>query len=94
MESSFYENIITVSNGDSNLVLVNKNYALHSDYEPNDLVLPNVLALDHKQNQNIYLRKEAAIHLEELFSAAEQEAGIIFISTKWLSFVRNTSFII
>lgn len=77
---SFYQNILTVSNPDSILVLVNKNYALHSDYEPNDLVLPNVLALDHKQNQNIYLRKEAAIHLEELFEAAQNEAGITLLA--------------
>ena len=80
LESSFYENVITVSNGDSKLVLVNKNYALDSSYAPSDLVLPNVLALGHEQNKTLYLREEASQHLEQLFSAAEQEAGLIFLA--------------
>ena len=80
LESSFYENVITVSNGDSKLVLVNKNYALDSSYAPSDLVLPNVLALGHEQNKTIYLREEASQHLEQLFSPAEQEAGLIFLA--------------
>ena len=80
LESSFYENVITVSNGDSKLVLVNRNYALDSSYAPSDLVLPNVLALGHEQNKTIYLREEASQHLEQLFSAAEQEAGLIFLA--------------
>ena len=80
LDSSFYENVITVSNGDSKLVLVNKNYALDSSYAPSDLVLPNVLALGHEQNKTIYLREEASQHLEQLFSAAEQEAGLIFLA--------------
>lgn len=80
LESSFYENVITVSNGDSKLVLVNKNYALDSSYAPSDLVLPNVLVLGHEQNKTLYLREEASQHLEQLFSAAEQEAGLIFLA--------------
>ena len=80
LESSFYGNVITVSNGDSKLVLVNKNYALDSSYAPSDLVLPNVLVLGHEQNKTLYLREEASQHLEQLFSAAEQEAGLIFLA--------------
>ena len=34
----FYENIIQVENPDSLSVLVNKNYILPEDYEPDDLV--------------------------------------------------------
>lgn len=79
---TFYQNVITVSNPDSMLVLVNKNYALSEDYEPSDLVLPNVLSTDYNQNQNqnIYLRKEAAIHLEQLFYAAQNEAGLTLLA--------------
>lgn len=80
LESSFYENVITVSNGDSKLVLVNKNYALDSSYAPSDLVLPNVLELGNKQNTTVYLREEASQHLEQLFNVAEQEAGLIFLA--------------
>ena len=77
---TFYQNVIAVSNPDSMLVLVNKNYALNEDYEPSDLVLPNVLSTDYNQNQNIYLRKEAAIHLEQLFYAAQNEAGLTLLA--------------
>lgn len=77
---SFYQNILTVSNPDSILVLVNKNYALSSDYEPSDLVLANVLSIDHNQNHTIYLRKEAATHLEKLFESAKNEAGLILLA--------------
>lgn len=78
--TSFYKDIVTVSDGDSKLVLVNKNYALDSSYTPTDLVLPNVLAIGHQQNTNIYLRQEAAHQLEQLFSIAEKEAGLIFLA--------------
>ena len=57
VESSFYENIMTVSNPNSELVLVNKNHALDSKYVPSDLVLLDVLGLGRKQNTTIYLRK-------------------------------------
>lgn len=77
---TFYQNVITVSNPDSMLVLVNKNYALSEDYEPSDLVLPNVLSTDYNQNQNIYLRKEAAMYLEQLFYAAQNEAGLTLLA--------------
>ena len=77
---TFYQNVITVSNPDSMLVLVNKNYALSEDYEPSDLVLPNVLSTGYNPNQNIYLRKEAAIHLEQLFYAAQNEAGLTLLA--------------
>lgn len=77
---TFYQNVITVSNPDSMLVLVNKNYALNEDYEPSDLVLPNVLSTDYNQNQNIYLRKEAAMYLEQLFYAAQNEAGLTLLA--------------
>ena len=76
----FYQNVITVSNPDSMLVLVNKNYALSEDYEPSDLVLPNVLSTGYNPNQNIYLRKEAAIHLEQLFYAAQNDAGLTLLA--------------
>lgn len=78
--SSFYKDIVTVSDGDSKLVLVNKNYALDSNYAPIDLVIPNVLTLGHQQNTSIYLRQEAAQQLEQLFSIAEKEAGLIFLA--------------
>ena len=63
----FYENIIQVENPDSLSVLVNKNYSLPEDYEPDDLVFLEVpLYNNDKSNEANYLRKEAADALKEL----------------------------
>ena len=80
VEPSFYENIMTVSNANSQLVLINKNHALDSNYVPSDLVLLNVLGLGRKQNTTIYLRQEAAAQLEKLFNAAKQEQSLVLLA--------------
>lgn len=49
--------------------LVNKENALELDYEPNDLVRPNVKA----SKNYIYLSECAAEHLETMFNAAKTE---------------------
>ena len=88
LESSFYENVITVSNGDSKLVLVNKNYALDSSYAPSDLVLPNVLALGHEQNKTIYdslikdLENYESVKMKTRFGYTNVDKGIV---SKFLS---------
>lgn len=79
-EIIFYENIATVANGDSTLVLVNKNNVLDSTYAPTDLVLPDVLVIGHQQNRTVYMREEAAYYLEQLFEAAYDEAGLVFLA--------------
>lgn len=53
------------------LFLVNRDYPLSRDYEPSDLVTPDVLCA----YQGITLRAEAAKALEQLFQAAEDEEG-------------------
>lgn len=53
------------------LFLVNRDYMLHQDYKPDDLVKPNVRCT----YSNITMRKEAAQALEALFAAAREEAG-------------------
>ena len=57
------------------LYLVNKDNKLPADYEPSDLVLPKVKTRKKSLQDKIYLRQEAAIKLEEMFRAAETEAG-------------------
>ena len=53
------------------LMLVNRDYPLASSYVPEDLVYPNV-----KHSSSSYqMRADAAAALEELFSAAKEEAG-------------------
>lgn len=59
-----------------NLFLVNRTYTLPSSYEPDDLVRPNVrLAID-----NVLMRESAARALEEMFTAAQQEAGLTLVA--------------
>ena len=53
------------------LFLVNREYAITSDYVPGDLVKPDV----RKTNSDITMRAEAAHALEALFAAARKEMG-------------------
>ena len=59
-----------------NLFLINKDYAISSDYVPNDLEKPNV----QMTNSNIKMRKEAALALEEMFRAAKEEKGYTLVA--------------
>ena len=59
-----------------NLFLVNRDYTIASDYVPNDLVKPNV----QMTNNQIRMRAEAAAALEEMFSAAKEEAGYTLVA--------------
>jgi len=82
----FYE---LVENPFEILVLVNKNYALPSDFEPNDLVVPDVRFPFEEDDPKKQLRKEAAHALEELFSAAENEGHMLFAQSGYRSFDRQ-----
>ncbi|HDR6318676.1 TPA: M15 family metallopeptidase [Bacillus thuringiensis] len=64
---------ITITIPNAMDVVVNKNRKLPSEYKPNDLIVPNVkFAFDGIQEKS-YMRKEAAIALEKLFSLAKQD---------------------
>lgn len=54
------------------LALVNREYLISEEYEPDDLIKPNV---SHTSSA-ILMREEAAHALEALFAAAREEAGI------------------
>lgn len=53
------------------LFLINRDYAISADYEPDDLVMPNV----QRTSSSIKMRKDAAEALESMFQAAKDEAG-------------------
>lgn len=59
-----------------NLFLVNRDYVLSSDYQPDDLVKPDVRCT----YSNTTMRKEAAEALEQMFAAAKAEAGYTLIA--------------
>jgi zinc D-Ala-D-Ala carboxypeptidase len=58
---------------DSITVLVNKQFKLPDNYEPKDLVYPNVAFTFKEQSEKRKMRKEAAKALEELFDGAKKD---------------------
>ncbi|WP_238672896.1 D-alanyl-D-alanine carboxypeptidase family protein [Turicibacter sanguinis] len=69
---NFYKEITVVKFPKSLNVLVNKNYRLPDNYEPDDLVLLDVpLYRNNTENEGNYMREEAAEALKSLFSEAE-----------------------
>ena len=72
------DEIVSVGVFDSNsiTVCVNKERNLSSDYEPQDLVLPNIrMAVS---SDKLYMRSEAATALEKLFNAAEEDGIYLY----------------
>lgn len=57
----------------SSAVLINKQFALPDDYEPKDLVYPDVRFTFKEKIEKRMMRKEAAEALEELFAGAEKD---------------------
>lgn len=77
---------VIVKNTEDILVLVNKERNLPSDYEPKDLVVPNVNFSFTEDIDKRYLRKEAAFALEELFKAGKQENIILYAVSGYRSY--------
>lgn len=75
-----------VKNVDDILVLVNKKYALPSDWEPKDLVEPKVNFSAKKGSEVRKMRKPAAKALEELFSQAKSDGVNVFAVSGYRSF--------
>lgn len=88
----FYQDIQVVDNPDSLSVLVNKNYSLPEDYEPQDLILLDVpLYNEDVNNEGNYLRKEAANALKNLFSAAFKEGHELIARSGYRSYETQVS---
>ncbi|MCS7463762.1 D-alanyl-D-alanine carboxypeptidase family protein [Paenibacillus doosanensis] len=62
-----------VAKPDSVSVLVNKQFALPSNYEPADLVYPDVPFIFKEKIEKRKMRKEAAAALEKLFAGAKKD---------------------
>ena len=65
-------------------VCVNRKSTLSSDYKPTDLVLPDVRAVN--SSNRLYMRKEPASALEELFKAAEDENYYLYAVSGYRSY--------
>lgn len=80
-----------VVNVDSILVLVNKQRNLPADYEPEDLVKPNVPFPFSGDEPRMKMRAEAAIALEELFAEAKNLSLDLFATSGYRSYDKQKS---
>lgn len=69
------------------LFLVDKQRALPSDYEPSDLVIPNVKS----DRWTFYLRKEASTQLEKMFNSAKADGVNLVLISAYRSYDTQTS---
>lgn len=80
---------ITVTNPTDQLVLVNKHHALPDDYEPDDLVIPNVRFPFTEDIPKKYMRETAANALEKMFNAGDQAGIDLFAQSGYRSYERQ-----
>lgn len=71
------------------LSLINKQYALPSDYKPKDLVVPEVRFPFEEDVEKKQLRKVAADALEEMFKASEAAGLELFAQSGFRSYDRQ-----
>ncbi len=83
------EFVETIENPYEILVLVNKNYALPNDFNPEDLVVPDVRFPFSEDDPKKQLRKEAANALEEMFQAADNDGVTLFAQSGYRSYERQ-----
>ena len=81
--------INVVSNADDLLVLVNKQNTLPENYEPSDLVAPNIPFSFDEDIPKRYVRKVAAEALEQLFAVAEEEQIELLAASGYRSYTRQ-----
>jgi len=80
-----------VTDPDSILVLVNKASHLPEDYEPQDLVQPDVPFPFTEDLPKKLLRREAAASLEELFAAAKEQGLKLYAQSGYRSYQRQAA---
>ena len=79
-KSTFY------NNKNNDLILVNKENSLSSDYKPDNLVKPTIVFLDSSVEEEKYMQQEAATALEELFQNAKQNNITLIGSSAYRSY--------
>lgn len=67
------EGLQTLAEPENIAVLVNKEYSLPEDYQPDDLVYPNVNFIFEDKIEKRMMRAEAAEALQNMFAAAEKQ---------------------
>ena len=80
---------LVVSNPYEQLVVINKEHALPEDFEPMDLIVPDVRFPFAEDDPKKQMRAPAAQALEELFRAAEEEGHYLFAQSGYRSYQRQ-----
>ncbi|WP_046173647.1 M15 family metallopeptidase [Domibacillus indicus] len=84
------DGVQVIQNPENPLVLVNKEFALPSDYTPPDLVRPKVkYSFGDQDIEKSYMRKEAAAALEKMFQGAEGDGQYLFAVSGYRSYSRQ-----
>ena len=98
LDASFFNEIMEVDgkrviqNPDNPLILVNKEFSLSQEYVPQDLVRPNIaFSFGDEDIEKSYLRKEAALALEEMFGDAAEVGIELFAVSGYRSYERQNS---
>ncbi|MBE5967357.1 MAG: D-alanyl-D-alanine carboxypeptidase family protein, partial [Lachnospiraceae bacterium] len=68
---------------------INREYTLPEDYEPDDLVVPNVLFNLTYYDERKLMRSEAATALEKLFDVAEKDGHALYGVSAYRSYSRQ-----
>ncbi len=96
LDSQFFNDIkevdgkMVIQNPLNILALVNKEFALPSDYSPEDLVRPNVaFSFGDVDIEKSYLRREAAERLESMFEEAQNNGVELFAVSGYRSYTRQ-----
>lgn len=71
--------------------LINREYHLPSDYEPENLVIPDVAFPFEGEPQKKYMREQAAVKLESMFAKAEEEEIELSAVSGYRSYDRQAS---
>lgn len=71
--------------------LINREYHLPSDYEPENLVIPDVAFPFEGELQKKYMREEAAAQLENMFAEADEEEIELSAVSGYRSYDRQES---
>jgi D-alanyl-D-alanine carboxypeptidase len=93
LEEAYFNEVMSVNgkqliqNPDNLLILVNKAYLVSEDYAPQDLVRPNVaFSFGDQDIEKSYMRKEAALALEEMFNDAANQGISLFAVSGYRSY--------
>ena len=65
-------NLLYNNSNDEYLVLVNKEHSLEENYEPSDLVIPNI-PLQTSSDMTAHVRYQVAVELENMFNDAKKD---------------------